>query len=388
MRIAYFALSVDLASYHGGTTHVTEVCRGLEQLGHEVWVICSAPSSALPPWVKRIELGRRPWIYLTAWRSAQTILWKLGPGAVMERYYNFAGQGVFWASRMGIPRLLEVNAPMAAAPGTVKWLLDRLTLGQLLARAARRQAELASAIVTPLATTVPWTSVKGKVVELPWGANTDLFSPELRHTEESRALQRSLGLKPEDRVTIFHGSFRSWHGIDLMVDVIPLLMGLDPHYKIVLLGEGERLEVVQHRLRPFIDQGKVIVAGRVPYHTVPHYLAISHAAVAPFVPAAHPYLRHFGFYWSPLKVFEAMAAGLPVVTCDVHPLNEVVRHGREGLLFRPGSRAELLAALHRLLSDPELCLTMGERARARVVERYSWQAHCARLNDILQRLVR
>jgi glycosyltransferase involved in cell wall biosynthesis len=119
---------------------------------------------------------------------------------------------------------------------------------------------------------------------------------------------------------------------------------------------------------------------------VPLYLAAGHVAVAPFDPAKHPYLRHFGFYWSPLKVFEAMAAGLSVVTARVHPLSSLVRDGKEGFLFKPGSRAELLNALQRLLADPELSEELGARARERVVQDFSWQRHCAQLDRLLQEL--
>jgi glycosyltransferase involved in cell wall biosynthesis len=386
LKIAYFALAVDLSQDHGGTTHVLEVCRGLEALGHEIWVVGSSPSNALPSWVKRIEIGRRPWVYLRSWRSAKIALSELKPDAVMERYYNFSGQGVYWASRMGIRSILEVNAPMVAAPGTTKQLLDALTLRQLISRLALLQAQRASAIVTPLATTVPWRNFAGKVVELPWGANTEAFHPGLKQHPEAVSLRDTLGITATDRVVVFHGSFRPWHGVDLLADTIPMLLDLDRRYKVLLIGDGERLEAVRHKLAPLIRQSRVIVTGRVPYSQVPLYLAAGHVAVAPFDPAKHPYLRHFGFYWSPLKVFEAMAAGLSVVTARVHPLSSLVRDGKEGFLFKPGSRAELLNALQRLLADPELSEELGARARERVVQDFSWQRHCAQLDRLLQEL--
>jgi glycosyltransferase involved in cell wall biosynthesis len=105
--------------------------------------------------------------------------------------------------------------------------------------------------------------------------------------------------------------------------------------------------------------------------------------VAPFNTAAHPALQSAGFFWSPLKIYEYMAAGLPVVTIDLPPLNEAVRTGREGLLYPQGDVAALADALFHLLHDPTKARQMGAAARLRVVECYSWQRHCAELERVL-----
>ncbi len=386
MRIAYFALSVDLSAHHGGSTHIKEVCEGLTALGHEVTLICSGPAPVLRREIRVLELPKRPWSYLLAWKAAEPILEHLGAQLVMERYYNFAGQGLFWAKKKGIPTLLEVNAPMAAAPWTLKYAVDLAMIFKPMARWARKQADLADVIVTPLASTVPWAVPKRKVLQLPWGANVERFKPDLHKGACVKTLAKSLGIGPDDRVVVFHGSFRRWHGVDLLIDTAPILLSLDPRYKLLLVGGGERLAVVRYRLMPLIEEGKVIVTGPVNYEDVPRYLAAGSVSVAPFDTYSHPYLRHFGFYWSPLKVFEAMAMELPVVTTDVHPLNTIVRHGIEGLLTKPRSRAGLVAALERLLGDPDLCAHMGQQARVRVTEEFSWQRHCRALDDIISRL--
>src|SRR5690606_24059058 len=123
--------------------------------------------------------------------------------------------------------------------------------------------------------------------------------------------------------------------------------------------------------------------GAVPYERVPELLAQADVGVAPFNTAPHPALRAAGFFWSPLKVYEYMAAGLPVVTADIHPLNQVIRDGLEGALFREGDVAGLARAIGRLLADPQAARAMGERARARVAERYSWARHCEALERIM-----
>jgi glycosyltransferase involved in cell wall biosynthesis len=117
-------------------------------------------------------------------------------------------------------------------------------------------------------------------------------------------------------------------------------------------------------------------------------LAGATIGVAPFNTALHQALRAAGFFWSPLKVYEYMAAGLPVVTAALHPLNQVIRDGQEGTLFAEGDVPGLANAIKRLLDDPIAAQAMGRRARDRVVEYYSWARHCEALEAIMRGIVK
>jgi glycosyltransferase involved in cell wall biosynthesis len=127
-----------------------------------------------------------------------------------------------------------------------------------------------------------------------------------------------------------------------------------------------------------------VLTGPQPHNRVPLLLALADVGVAPFVPDAYAPLKAFGFYWSPLKVFEYMAMGLPVVTPAIPPLDGIVREGLEGLLYPVGDAAALTAAIRDLAGDAGLRARLGESARARVVAHYSWDAHCAQLEQILE----
>ena len=69
---------------------------------------------------------------------------------------------------------------------------------------------------------------------------------------------------------------------------------------------------------------------------MPACLAAADIGVAPFDVDAHAPLA-LGFYWSPLKIFEYMAAGLPVVAPAVDRIPSLVAHEREGLLYNPAA---------------------------------------------------
>ena len=85
-------------------------------------------------------------------------------------------------------------------------------------------------------------------------------------------------------------------------------------------------------------------------------------------------------YASPVKLFEYMAAGRAVVASNVGAIPEVLRDGENALLVAPGSAAELVAAITRVLEDRALSRRLGAAAR-RDVQSYSWEARVARVLD-------
>jgi glycosyltransferase involved in cell wall biosynthesis len=184
---------------------------------------------------------------------------------------------------------------------------------------------------------------------------------------------------------VFLGSFRAWHGVLDFVRAGAQLLAMGKDCRFLLIGDGLERAAAERLAADW--PGRFEFTGAVPYDAVPGLLAEAVIGVAPFNTAPHPALRAAGFFWSPLKIYEYMAAGLPVVTADIHPLNQVIRDGQEGALFREGDTAGLAAAIARLLDDPAAARAMGARARARVVERYSWERHCAELERIALELV-
>ena len=97
---------------------------------------------------------------------------------------------------------------------------------------------------------------------------------------------------------------------------------------------------------------------------VPAILAAADIGVAPFDVAAHPSLAH-EFHWSPLKIFEYMASGLPVVAPRIERLANIVSDGEEGLLYDAADPDALADALEQLAS-PDPCGIRWARPRARV----------------------
>lgn len=386
MKVLYCALAIDIAGTHGGATHVTEVTNGLAARGHDLWVV--AHGTTTRPVRERLHarvtlLNAPPKLAWMATPRVRAITREWQPDLVMERFYTFAGGGMVAAHARDIPAILEVNAPVFDPPGTPKDRIDRLT-GRVMRRWATQQCRWADAIVTPLATTVP-AAVREKVTILQWGGNVRHFDPTRypRAGDEANALRLRYGIPPNASVVGFVGSFRAWHGADEAVRAFRIVRAQIPDARLLLVGDGPERTTLETSVGDSPSSG-IIFTGAVPYRAVPLHLALCDVAVAPFVPSLHAPLRAFGFYWSPLKIFEAMAMGLPVVTTAVEPLTEIVRDA--GIAVPERDTGALASALADLLSDAPRRRALGAAGRARVVAEWSWAAHCRQLDTLMTRL--
>jgi glycosyltransferase involved in cell wall biosynthesis len=299
--------------------------------------------------------------------------------AVMERYYNFGGEGIRAAHERGVPSLLEVNSPLKDHPRSLKSAIDRILLVRPMKRLRDEQCRKASALVTPLPSIVSEEVPREKVHRVSWGANVARFRPDVSAKE--------LDIPEGSRVVVFSGSFRPWHGADVLVAAAPRVLARAPDAFFLLLGSGPSWEAARSAVEKLGITGRCLLTGAVPYDEMPSCLKGARVGIAPYQPSRLGQMK-LGFYWSPLKIFEYMAMAIPVVTLDVPPLAEIVRPGREGLLVAEGDAEALAESILALLADPVRARTMGESGRARVVALYSWQRHCEQLESILKGLVR
>lgn len=348
-----------------------EVATGLADRGHEMHVV--ALSGGERPSAFELHpspmLGKHRMLRWTAQRGVGKIIDRIGFDAVMERYYNFAGEGVHAAHKRGIPSLLEINAPLKEYPGSLKSRLDRLALVRPMEKLRDLMCARASALVTPLPSIVPDDVPAEKVHQVHWGANVERFQPDVE--------KKPLPLPPGRPVVVFSGSFRPWHGADVLVRCAARL----PDAFFLFIGDGPSHAETLALADELGVRERVHFTGAVPYDDVPGYLKWAVVGVAPYQPSRLGQMR-LGFFWSPLKIFEYMAMGLPVVSLDVPPLRDVVG-ASEGTLVPEGDVDGMVEAIRALIEDRDDARAKGRSARERVVREFSWQRHCEQLERIL-----
>jgi glycosyltransferase involved in cell wall biosynthesis len=378
--VLYVALDQQVPGTTGGSVHVAAVAEGLAALGHEVTVLTMEGPGGFPGG------GRVRWHamgpplrlrHLRGFRAAAVrgVASSSGAQVIIERYHNFGGEGVRAARAVRALAVLEVNAPVVDFPGSPKRLLDRALVAEPMRRWREWQCRQADLIVTPTAAILPGSVPRDRIVEIEWGAETDRFVPDA-------AGPVPFERKPGTVLAVFAGAFRPWHGAVHLVRAIRALRArgrADVHA--VLIGSGPELSRARSEAG---DVDGVTFTGAVEHRHMPACLAAADIGVAPFDVGAHAPLQ-LAFYWSPLKIFEYMAAGLPVVAPSIDRLHRIVRPGHEGLLYDTEAPGALAEALTTLADAPDLRRQLGHAARERVVAEFSWAAHCARLDAVMRR---
>jgi alpha-maltose-1-phosphate synthase len=377
VKILYVATDQTLPGATGGSVHVLEVARGLAARGHEMHVAirrgAGQPAEEHRDGITWHRIAWWPPQRFFRWRArpaVAAIAERVQPEAVMERYYNFGGEGVAVATQRGIPSLLEVNSPMLDHPGSLKAAVDRALLRRPMRRHRESLCRQVAALVAPLPEIVPlWARDKTETVT--WGADVERFQPRRRHLE----VRRAWGAPDDAVVVLFSGSFRPWHGVHVLERAARLLSQRADLF-FVLAGGGEAADGQGYRGRRL---------GTLPYERMPEIVASADIGVAPYDTRRLGQLQ-LGFYWSPLKIFEYMASGLPTVTVQRPPLTEIIRDGQEGCFFAESDAGSLASALTRLADDASLRRRLGQSARERVTAHYSWARHCEQLERVLQRI--
>jgi glycosyltransferase involved in cell wall biosynthesis len=176
---------------------------------------------------------------------------------------------------------------------------------------------------------------------------------------------------------LYAGQLYPWKGVDVLLEAVSRV----PEARLVVVG-GLAGEPDLHRLQALAERlalgDRVEFKGTVPPAEVARELARAAVVAVPFLHTAMTE-RHT----SPLKAFEAMAAGRTVVASDLPSTREVLRHGETAWLVPPGDPAGLADGLRRLLTDRALAERLAEAAFAEA-PRYSWDARGRTLADILR----
>ncbi len=170
----------------------------------------------------------------------------------------------------------------------------------------------------------------------------------------------------------FLGTLKAWHGLSVLTEAFALLHTRHSQTRLLIVGDGPEHDRVAADIAARGLVGASTLTGAVAPEQVPGLLVSMDVAVA-------PYPRLEQFYFSPLKVYEYMAARLPVVASRIGQLEKLIVPEVNGLLVEPGDSSALAAALEQLLTNPELRLRLGRAGRATVLREYTWDSVAQRI---------
>jgi glycosyltransferase involved in cell wall biosynthesis len=377
VRIAYLSadFGVPVFGDKGASVHVRELSRALHAIGNDVLIITpradgrrpagfDVPVHAVPAGPAAQERRRyAPMLH----RRALPVLRAFRPDAIYERYSLFATAGTTLARDLGVPHVLEVNAPLADEHAAYRERAD----ADDARRVERRLMRAADRVVAVSPAIERWLLSIGaeRVTVLPNGVDPDRFRPL---DAAGVAVRAALGAERRP-VVGFVGSLKPWHDVATLVRALALLDDRRPALLVVGAGPGrERLAAEAARCRV-----EAIFTGALPHQRVPAHLAAFDVAVA-------PYAADDGFYFSPLKLVEYLAAARPVVAADVGEIRHCVRPGMTGSLYAPGDVAGLAAAIRALLADRRRAAVLGAAGRMHVRADHTWEGNARAVGAIAE----
>jgi len=370
IRIAYISADpgVPIFGRKGCSIHAQEVLRGLVKYGAEVDLFATNLAGEPPPGLEDVQvhplapapkgdLAAREQLLLAGNRELRDALDGAGPfDLVYERYSLWSFAGMDYARAANTKGLLEVNAPLIEEQAEHRGLIDRAGAERVAAQVFERASALLAVSEEVARYLTNFPAARDKVHVVPNGVNPDRFplnaAPSLPGT-------------PGTFTVGFVGTLKRWHGLEILVEAFSRLHKERSNARLLIVGDGPERANQQAALSSHGLLEATHFAGAVSAGDVPRLLASMDAAVAPY-----PKLSHF--YFSPLKVYEYMAAGLPVVASRLGQLADLIQHDVNGLLTTPGDAAELAAALERLRTLPDLRTRLGNAARATVLRDHTW----------------
>lgn len=433
MNIAYISadFGVPIFGYKGASVHVREMVTALRQAGHAIWVI--SPAMTMPEgergkfgeWVKHGSdaafsavakdlkpvtffpvpppqerhcqlykalddldkfLGKKTRLApelrnlsynLTLYERARDYLLLGNVDLIYERYALFSCAGLRLARELGVPHILEVNAPLAYEQEKMRGL----EIKELARETERRifcETDQVIAVSGRLLEYVASCGVpESRIHVLPNAVDPQRFAPLRRR--HGRTVREQYQLENK-RVIGFVGSLKPWHGTETLIEAFRRLHTTAANTHLLIVGDGPGREELEKYAHAHGLNGAVTFTGNVSYDDIPQYLAAIDIAVAPYGPNEN-------FYYSPIKIFEYMAMGKPVVAGSIGQVEEVIAHGETGLLFAPGNLGQLVAGLATLAEDAELCRYLGERARTWVLQERTWENNARQVIAIANELM-
>jgi glycosyltransferase involved in cell wall biosynthesis len=359
---------VPVFGHKGCSIHVQEVLRALAQRGFALDLFTTSGEGERPAGLETVRLHSlgtpprgepvvREKALVAINDQLRTQLEQCGSfDLIYERYSLWSFAAMEFARERGLPGLLEVNAPLIEEQARYRVLVDRATAENVANRVFN-----AARVLLPVSNEVGaylkgFGGIQGKVHVLANGVNPNRFSRKI-----APALPA-----PEGAFRVgFVGTLKAWHGLPVLVDAFGQLHARFPETRLLIVGDGPEREPLIADVATRGLSAAVLFVGAVAWDNVPAWLASMDVAVA-------PYPRLESFYFSPLKVYEYMAAGVPVVASRSGQLEQLIESGVNGLLTPPDDVEALATSLELLLTDGQLRKRLGGAGRAKVLNEHTW----------------
>jgi len=287
-----------------------------------------------------------------------------------ERYALFQFGGVLAACVSKVPIVLEVND--SAVVERVRPLRNK-RIATWFEKKIFHNADALMTISTCFKRKILTHDLgERKIQVMPNAINPDVVDP-LKYERDTVREEYILGSGP---ILGCVGFFVPWHGMLMLIDAFAKLSAHYDSIHLLLVGDGPERQAIENRVGDLGLADKVTFTGNVHHDRVPAFIRSFDVAV---IPDANEYC-------SPMKMFEYMGMAKPIVAPSYSPIQEVLEHRRNALLFEPRDVGGLSQALRTLIDDRQLRHRLGKNAREDVLAKHTWRNNALQVEREFERI--
>ncbi|WP_033068637.1 glycosyltransferase family 4 protein [Thalassospira australica] len=352
---------------HASFTHVQEIVRNLVSEGWQVDLFCPTYQESKLPGV----LPRLVGIAGVLWRAALMPR----PDVYYMRWHFAAWPLAFLAKIRNIPIVIEVNGPIEDL--FIAWPITKIFKKPFawLMETQLRWSDAIVAVTPGLTNLCRQICGQEKQVEtIPNGANVDLFHPDAKFENN-----RFTDILPKNFL-IFFGTMAPWQGIRTILKAVEDTAWPDSMH-LVFAGDGEERDVIEDAVRRV---GHVHYLGRVPYDQLPAIISRAKGSLV----CAENIEGRASTGLAPLKLFESLASGIPVIATKQPYQAEIISQGKCGIEVEPGDPSALAKVVARLERSSDECDKWSRNARVVAVSGHSWLARAKQTDAVLRHVLR
>lgn len=379
MKIFYLA-RINIATQDATTRHVFEFCRQFARMGHQVTLFVPDMGSVrVLEGVRMVYVpaGKKPAItfflfYALLFFYLPLYFIKIRPQVVYTWQQQMEWLATCWHWILRFSYVMTINglAPLElkinSAPGwwirVVEWMeWFCLRMPDLIVTSSPQLRDILCD---------RYGLSPGKFLVVSNGADPELFKPV-----DSKTCRQKLHLNLEDTYLVFIGSLKKWHGLEQIILAMVQLAKKFPNMHLLLVGDGEERKkvealIVQHQLK-----SRVRMFGAKPFYEIPDYINAADICLGSFT--EKPGI-------SPLKVFEYMACGKPLICNSVGGLDALFDEYRVGRLIRSQEPREWVEAIEHMLNHPDQMAEYGQNGLAAVRKVFNWEAICRKIEAAIE----